>query len=69
MDPLELLEHVDKQVQELIDQMGQTLADGVCLSPSNPDPARVYANLVGRVEGWKHVRDIIDDVRQRYIDE
>lgn len=67
MDPVELLDQLERRVNDNIAAMGAALADGVCMNNSNPE--RAYANCVGRVEGWKHVLADIDDIKRLYIDE
>lgn len=66
MDPLELLEVLDERIRQDIQDMGDALGHGACMNRENVD--RAYANCVGRVEGWEHVRSLIDEIRQKYVD-
>lgn len=64
MEPLDRLE---ARIKEYVEDMGHALADGVCLN--RDDPARVYANCVGRVEAWKAVLEDIRELRAQYLAE
>lgn len=61
------LDRLELRVKDYIEQMGDYLANGGCLSSS--DTARSYANCVGRVEGWQQVLSDIRDIRRQLDDE
>lgn len=67
MDPVELINQLERRVLTNIADMGEALSDGACLNSTNTE--RAYANCVGRVEAWKSVLNDIHEIRQKYVDE